>query len=181
MLSKTVSTAISAFVLVMPVLFTTSLMMSSFIKAASSKLHDRIEVIPVSSRSHPPLLFVYGTLQSSFQNSWAKLLRDSADLLGQARVRGRLYQVAHYPGLKMPDRPDQWVEGELYRLRNPAKILMELDRWEGPQYERVFTTAHFMNAAPRACWVYLYLARVDPALRILSGRFKATAPHTDGP
>src|SRR5258708_23152346 len=38
MLSKTVSTAISAFVLVMPVRFTTSLMMSSLINEASSRI-----------------------------------------------------------------------------------------------------------------------------------------------
>src|SRR5579864_3329860 len=40
MLSKTVSTAISAFVFVIPVLLTTSLMMSSLIKAASWCYHE---------------------------------------------------------------------------------------------------------------------------------------------
>src|SRR4051812_26831832 len=54
--SKTVSTAISAFVLVMPVRFTTSLMMSSLIKTALlahrlGQPHDRIEFIPMSSNS----------------------------------------------------------------------------------------------------------------------------------
>src|SRR5207244_2826148 len=61
--SKTVSTAISALVLVMPVRLTTSLMMSSLIKTASRRSggafahprigqpHDRIEFIPMSSDS----------------------------------------------------------------------------------------------------------------------------------
>src|ERR1035438_9384830 len=64
--SKTVSTAISALVFVMPVRFTTSLMMSSLIKTASlsgepgdraksahriSQLHDRIEFIHMSSEA----------------------------------------------------------------------------------------------------------------------------------
>ena len=68
MLSKTVSTAISALVLVIPVRFTTSLMMSSLIKCAPlasaqtrfarfvsnrryslSKPHDRIRFILLSS------------------------------------------------------------------------------------------------------------------------------------
>src|SRR3984885_1676234 len=56
MLSKTVSTAISALVLVMPVLLTTSLMMSSLITASpsrcpqdGSKPHDRIGVSELSS------------------------------------------------------------------------------------------------------------------------------------
>src|SRR5580658_5118673 len=56
MLSKTVSTAISALVLVMPVLFTTSLIMSSLITVSplgspqgGSKPHDRIGVRDLSS------------------------------------------------------------------------------------------------------------------------------------
>src|SRR5216684_5402383 len=63
--SKTVSTAISALVLVMPVRFTTSLMISSLIKTASwsrsrndlgsriSQPHDKIEFIPMSSERFP--------------------------------------------------------------------------------------------------------------------------------
>jgi gamma-glutamylcyclotransferase (GGCT)/AIG2-like uncharacterized protein YtfP len=143
-------------------------MMSSLIKAASSKLHDRIEVIPLSSRANPPLLFVYGTLQSGFPNRWARLLASSADFLGPAKVRGVLYQVAHYPGLK-PSRG--WVEGELYRLRNPSKILIALDRWEGTLFQRVLTKAYKDGSASRTSWVYLFTGRVLRERRILSGKF----------
>src|SRR5258708_14080335 len=52
MVSKTVSTAISALVLVMPVLLTTSLIMSSLIKrtpSAKGQHHDKIRLIAMSS------------------------------------------------------------------------------------------------------------------------------------
>src|SRR5689334_13463053 len=49
MLSKTVSTAISAFVLVMPVLFTTSLIMSSLIKMSSLTRHKTAEPDPAGT------------------------------------------------------------------------------------------------------------------------------------
>ena len=54
--SNTVSTAISALVFVMPVLLTTSLMMSSLIKRASRcfcQTDDRIRVISMSSKAVP--------------------------------------------------------------------------------------------------------------------------------
>src|SRR5579872_1067818 len=47
-LSKTVSTAISALVLVIPVRFTTSLMMSSLIKTASFDVQARGDLLPAS-------------------------------------------------------------------------------------------------------------------------------------
>src|SRR5579864_5093688 len=54
MVSKTVSTAISALVLVMPVRLTTSLIMSSLIKAPSltqGQHHDKIRLIDMSSKA----------------------------------------------------------------------------------------------------------------------------------
>src|SRR5882762_11022829 len=56
MVSKTVSTAISALVLVMPVLLTTSFIMSSLIKTPSPRErqhHDKIRFIHMSSKAPP--------------------------------------------------------------------------------------------------------------------------------
>ena len=44
------------------------------------------------------LLFVYGTLMRGFDNPMAQLLSRSADFIGEAHCRGRLYRVTHYPG-----------------------------------------------------------------------------------
>ena len=49
-------------------------------------------------------LFVYGTLMRGFDHPMAQLLsRQAADFIGEARCRGRLYLVKHYPGLVLSD------------------------------------------------------------------------------
>ncbi|GAC1630468.1 MAG: hypothetical protein NVS4B4_12840 [Bradyrhizobium sp.] len=73
------------------------------------------------------LLFVYGTLMRGFDHPMAQLLSRSAEFLGEARCRGRLYLVKHYPGLVLSDDPAETVSGELYRLRRPDELLREFD------------------------------------------------------
>src|SRR5580692_8490754 len=70
-------------------------------------------------------LFVYGTLMRGFDHPMARLLARSADFVGAARCRGRLYLVKHYPGLVKSDHADDIVFGELFRLRQPAELLAE--------------------------------------------------------
>src|SRR5260370_9504871 len=76
-------------------------------------------------------LFVYGTLMRGFDHPMALLLSRSADFIGEARCRGRLYLIKHYPGLVLSGDPDDVVFGELYRLLAPKESLRELDRYEG--------------------------------------------------
>src|SRR4029078_4068253 len=66
-------------------------------------------------------LFVYGTLRRSAAHPMHALLRETASLLGDARVRGVLYRVAEYPGLVL-DAGAGWVLGELYRLGDPGVL-----------------------------------------------------------
>ena len=65
-------------------------------------------------------LFVYGTLMRGFDHPMAQLLSRSADFIGEAHCRGRLYLIKHYPGLVLSDDPADIVFGELYRLRAAA-------------------------------------------------------------
>jgi len=64
-------------------------------------------------------LFVYGTLMRGYAHPMARLLSANADFLGEARCRGRLYLVKHYPALVPSDDPVELVHGELYSLRAP--------------------------------------------------------------
>ena len=75
-------------------------------------------------------LFVYGTLMRGFDHPMATLLSRSADFIGEARCRGRLYRVKHYPGLVLSDDAGEVVFGELYRLRQPEELLREFDMYE---------------------------------------------------
>jgi gamma-glutamylcyclotransferase (GGCT)/AIG2-like uncharacterized protein YtfP len=123
-------------------------------------------------------LFVYGTLMRGFNHPMAKLLSRSADFIGEARCRGRLYRVKHYPGLVLSDAPGEVVFGELFRLRAPMELLREFDMYEAcgegfaepTEYVRRMVPITSDGEASEA-WTYLYNWPVDGLPRIASGRF----------
>ena len=127
-------------------------------------------------------LFVYGTLLRGFDHPMAQLLSRSADFLGPARCRGRLYLVQHYPGLVESDEPDDVVFGELYRLRAPAALLRELDIYEAcgegfaepTEYIRRMLAVTSEDGEASEAWTYLYNWPVADLARIASGRFLET-------
>ena len=123
-------------------------------------------------------LFVYGTLMRGFDHPMAQLLSRSADFLGQARCRGRLYLIKHYPGLVLSDDPADVVFGELYRLRAPQELLREFDMYEAcgegfaepTEYVRQMLPVT-LNDQTEEAWTYLYNWPVAHLPRIASGRF----------
>jgi gamma-glutamylcyclotransferase (GGCT)/AIG2-like uncharacterized protein YtfP len=127
-------------------------------------------------------LFVYGTLMRGFDHPMAKLLSQAADFLGQARCRGRLYRVKHYPGLVLSDDADDVVFGELYRLRQPEPLLREFDMYEAcgegfaepTEYVRQMLPVTLNDSAVSEAWTYLYNWPVTRLPRIASGRFLET-------
>ncbi len=125
----------------------------------------------MSSWPYPPRLFVYGTLRRGFENRYARLLDRSARYLGPARVLGRLYDLGRYPGIQLQMEPEEWVTGDLFRLRNAAATLDVLDEYEGPAFERVAATAIRPNGARTRCWVYEYRRPLPQDRRILSGDY----------
>jgi gamma-glutamylcyclotransferase (GGCT)/AIG2-like uncharacterized protein YtfP len=126
-------------------------------------------------------LFVYGTLMRGFDHPMAQLLSRSADFVGEARCRGRLYLVKHYPGLVASDDAEDVVFGELFRLRQPAELLAEFDMYEAcgegfaepTEYIRRMFPVTTAEGASGEAWTYLYNWPVDHLPRIASGRFLA--------
>ncbi|MBR1147487.1 gamma-glutamylcyclotransferase [Bradyrhizobium sp. AUGA SZCCT0431] len=124
-------------------------------------------------------LFVYGTLMRGFDHPMAKLLSRSADFIGEARCRGRLYLIKHYPGLVLSDDPDDIVSGELYRLRDRDALLGEFDMYEacGPgfqaptEYVRQMLNVTLDDGSASEAWTYVYNWPVTGLPRIASGRF----------
>jgi gamma-glutamylcyclotransferase (GGCT)/AIG2-like uncharacterized protein YtfP len=124
-------------------------------------------------------LFVYGTLMRGFDHPMARLLSGSADFLGEARCRGRLYLVRHYPGLVLSGDPADIVFGELYRLREPAELLREFDMYEACGEGFADPTEYIRQMLPVVsgsgdigeAWSYLYNWPVTHLPRIASGRF----------
>jgi gamma-glutamylcyclotransferase (GGCT)/AIG2-like uncharacterized protein YtfP len=124
-------------------------------------------------------LFVYGTLMRGFEHPMAQLLSRSADFVGEARCRGRLYLIKHYPGLVASDDPAEIVFGELYRLRQPEALLREFDMYEAcgegfkepTEYVRRMLPVMSGEGAASEAWTYIYNWPVTGLPRIASGRF----------
>jgi gamma-glutamylcyclotransferase (GGCT)/AIG2-like uncharacterized protein YtfP len=124
-------------------------------------------------------LFVYGTLMRGFDHPMAQLLSRSADFVGDARCRGRLYLIKHYPGLVASDDPTEIVFGELYRLRQPEALLREFDMYEAcgegfaepTEYIRRMLPVMSGEGAASEAWTYIYNWPVTGLPRIASGRF----------
>jgi gamma-glutamylcyclotransferase (GGCT)/AIG2-like uncharacterized protein YtfP len=124
------------------------------------------------------LLFVYGTLMRGFDHPMAKLLSRSAEFIGGARCRGRLYLVKHYPGLVLSDDASDVVFGELVRLHAPEASLATFDDYEGcgsgvasPQYLRQVLPVTLDDGTVSEAWTYVYNRPVAKLKRIASGRF----------
>ncbi len=125
------------------------------------------------------LLFVYGTLMRGFDHPMAQLLSRAADFLGEARCRGRLYLVKHYPGLVLSDHADDVVHGELFRLHEAAACLREFDIYEAcgegfaepTEYVRQILSITLRDGSVREAWTYVYNWPVERLPRIASGRF----------
>jgi gamma-glutamylcyclotransferase (GGCT)/AIG2-like uncharacterized protein YtfP len=124
-------------------------------------------------------LFVYGTLMRGFDHPMAKLLSRSADFIGEATCRGRLYLIKHYPGLVLSDNLDDIVFGELYRLRARDELLGEFDMYEAcgagfqppTEYLRQMLHVTLSDGSASQAWTYIYNWPVTGLPRIASGKF----------
>jgi gamma-glutamylcyclotransferase (GGCT)/AIG2-like uncharacterized protein YtfP len=127
------------------------------------------------------LIFVYGTLMRGFDHPMSKLLASRADFLGEASCRGRLYMIAHYPGLLHSMAESDVVHGHLFQMRDPDTLLAVLDDYEGIGPDEEQPTLYLRELLPvrlgdgnvTQAWTYIYNRPVTEAKRIASGRFLA--------
>lgn len=125
------------------------------------------------------LLFVYGTLRQGTDSKIYRWLAQRADLVGEATCQGKLYRIAHYPGVVESENPADVVQGELYRLRDPESVLKRLDQHEGcapdarqpTEYVRRTQSVRLHDGQTVAAWVYVYNWPVDDRQWIASGDF----------
>ncbi len=124
-------------------------------------------------------LFVYGTLMRGFDHPMARLLAANADFLGEAKCKGRLFLVKHYPGLVLSDDASDVVVGELFRLRERDAMLREFDMYEAcgegfaepTEYVRQMIDVTRQDGTASEAWTYLYNWPITNLPRIASGRF----------
>jgi gamma-glutamylcyclotransferase (GGCT)/AIG2-like uncharacterized protein YtfP len=125
------------------------------------------------------LLFVYGTLMRVAAHDMHRVLARGSAFLGDAHFNGRLYLVAHYPGVVAATAADERVLGEVYRMHNAAELLQVLDEYEAcapnsPQpaeYVRSLCRVTLADETPVESWIYLYNRPVEGLPCIVSGSF----------
>ena len=110
-------------------------------------------------------LFVYGSLLSGFKSPAYEYISRFFNLVGKAKVKGKLYDMGEYPAA-IPANDDGFIQGELYQIKNEAEFswaIGQLDDYEGMNveegetalYYRSISTIHVADQLTDA-WVYWY-------------------------
>jgi len=123
-------------------------------------------------------LFVYGSLRSGFRNPVYEYLTKYFHLLGEAVVKGKLYDLGEYPAANATGE-EKFISGELYSINNPLEFswaIGQLDDYEGlnteegetPLYKREQVIAYKDGEAYTA-WIYWYNKDLTGSPEIESG------------
>ena len=123
-------------------------------------------------------LFVYGSLRSGFRNPVYQYLTKYFHLLGEAVVKGKVYDMGNYP-VALPTNDDTFILGELYSINNPREFswaIGQLDDYEGinaetgehPLYKRQQATA-YQDGQPFITWIYWFNGNVEGKPELESG------------
>ncbi|HAO04685.1 MAG: gamma-glutamylcyclotransferase [Chitinophagaceae bacterium] len=123
-------------------------------------------------------LFVYGSLRSGFRNPAYDYLTRYFHLVGEAVVRGKLYDNGAYP-VAVETTSDDFITGELYVINNIDEfswVLGQLDDYEGinteegetPLYRRQLADVFVKGQASKA-WVYWYNGKIEGMMHIPIG------------
>ena len=123
-------------------------------------------------------LFVYGSLRSGFRSPAYEYISRYFDLVGEAKVKGKLFDLGEYPAAKSTDE-NKFIIGELYKIRNENEFgwaIGQLDDYEGVHvdadetqlYMRDITEVHIDDKITNA-WIYWYQGDVNDKPVIESG------------
>ena len=119
-----------------------------------------------------PYLFVYGTLKKGSRVPERLPLDAKAHLLREVTLRAKLYHLDGYPGAVLSSDEKDVVQGELYELKDPEATLVELDAYEGSEFERKLVDVFFPDFGfPLECWAYLYVGATEGLTPVPGGRF----------
>lgn len=123
-------------------------------------------------------LFVYGSLRSGFRSPAYEYISRYFDLVGEAKVRGALFDLGSYPAA-VPTKENTVIVGELYRIRHNNEFswaIGQLDDYEGVNvaydevqlYRREMTEV-FINNNMTHAWIYWFNGDVSGKPLIASG------------
>jgi len=137
----------------------------------------------VTHEANCNFIFVYGTLRKDAGHELFHVLARNAAFVGEAVVRGRLFNLGSYPGVVLSDDPAESVKGELYEIAQSKQkaVLDLLDHYEGcapddrepHEYRRELVDVSTTPGATVQAWVYLLNRPTDRLEPIASGDYLA--------
>jgi gamma-glutamylcyclotransferase (GGCT)/AIG2-like uncharacterized protein YtfP len=123
-------------------------------------------------------LFVYGSLLSGFKSQAYEYISRFFNLVGKAKVKGKLYDMGEYPAA-IPTGDDGFILGELYQIKNEAEFswaIGQLDDYEGvtpePGEEQLYRrelSPVMMDDKIIIAWIYWYNGSIAGKPVIASG------------
>ena len=133
-------------------------------------------------------LFVYGSLRSGFRSPAYEYISRFFNFIGEARVRGKLFDMGSYPGA-VPASDDAFIIGELYIIKDDSDFswaIGQLDDYEGVNvesdetqlYRRELAEASINNEVTPA-WIYWYSGDVSGRPEIVSGDLMEYLQHKE--
>ncbi len=123
-------------------------------------------------------LFVYGSLRSGFHSPAYNYVSRYFTLVGEAKVKGLLYDMGDYPvGVSCSDT--KFIVGELYQINHKEAFdfaIAQLDDYEGLNgednedvlYERTVTEI-IINETTTLAWTYWYKGNTANKPIVISG------------
>lgn len=115
------------------------------------------------STQQPSYLFVYGTLRTSIEIPVKEQIRGQVELVGEAEIKGQLYDMGGYPAA-VPE--DGIIKGEVLKILDDEKVFGALDTYEGYNYQRGQQEVTLANGEKINAWVYWYVQSVEGKPRI---------------
>lgn len=123
-------------------------------------------------------LFVYGSLRSGFHSPAYHYVSKYFTFVGNAKVRGVLYDMGDYP-VAIPSVDDTFIVGELYQINHEEAFdfaIGQLDDYEGLDgeenevvlYERKLADI-IVNETTTKAWTYWYKGNTSNKPIITSG------------
>src|ERR1700751_34212 len=127
----------------------------------------------------PDHLFVYGTLSPRHAPPGIPATGGRLRSVGQASVRGRLYDLGEYPGAVLSKNSRSVIRGEVFELPGDKSTLSSLDDYEGFEPNKQASSLFLRRAWPVTmddgkrvqCWVYVYNGTMKDAQPMRSGRY----------
>jgi gamma-glutamylcyclotransferase (GGCT)/AIG2-like uncharacterized protein YtfP len=133
-------------------------------------------------------LFVYGSLRSAFRSPAYEYISRFFDLIGEAKVKGSLYDMGEYPAA-IPADDEVFIFGELYCIKKEDEFswaIGQLDDYEGvnaepgePQLYRREIAGILINDKIIPAWIYWYNGDVSGRPHITSGDLLSYLPKNE--